>query len=176
MWIIGPSLPTISPPVTEPRTPTALATSALVRNIRGTFTPCRYAFTSGIPEPPATGETKSTKAHAPATRHRFTPIAVARALNHALMLPCIECCTAEPALPASQNLKLNMFSPTTSMRKASKPVATPTAMQISQRKRLSRRRYERGLLFEGLEVLAHDARATADVVHVADRAEAAARH
>ena len=40
-WIIGPSLPTTSPPLTEKSTPTALQSSVVVRSSLGTLTPCR---------------------------------------------------------------------------------------------------------------------------------------
>mmetsp|Transcript_6786 Transcript_6786/g.16927 ORF Transcript_6786/g.16927 Transcript_6786/m.16927 type:complete len:236 (-) Transcript_6786:501-1208(-) len=40
-WIIGPSLPTTSPLLTEKTTPTALQSSVVVRSSLGTLTPCR---------------------------------------------------------------------------------------------------------------------------------------
>mmetsp|Transcript_39710 Transcript_39710/g.102842 ORF Transcript_39710/g.102842 Transcript_39710/m.102842 type:complete len:268 (+) Transcript_39710:1474-2277(+) len=64
MCTLGPSLPMASPELTAHAVPTTLAMKVrLVKNL-GTKTPLRYTFTSGMPEPAATGDSSSVTRHA----------------------------------------------------------------------------------------------------------------
>mmetsp|Transcript_46660 Transcript_46660/g.146663 ORF Transcript_46660/g.146663 Transcript_46660/m.146663 type:complete len:423 (-) Transcript_46660:51-1319(-) len=144
MWIIGPSLPTTSPLATAHSTPTDFASSASKRSIRGTLTPCRYALTSGMPEPPATGETQTTRPTATETKSKLIALIVASPATHAAAEPLELLSACVIACAATENLTSKSCSQMQSMAKARTPVPQPTAPQMSHRYRLSRRRYSSG--------------------------------
>jgi hypothetical protein len=55
MWIMGPSYPAAIPDETDRMTPIVLIIKTRMLNDFFVATPFRYALTSGIPEPPASG-------------------------------------------------------------------------------------------------------------------------
>jgi len=92
------TFPAAKPPPTEHDTPITLAISVLSRTTPGICTPFKKHLIWGIPDPIATGETKSTSDAAIETNAQLYNAQVKRIIQvhpESPILPCSQICTTK---------------------------------------------------------------------------------